>query len=86
MKGYVIDTLFEQSLLNPPVCFDKIQTPSLPSWVTRPHQSEVNVKKLNLSANVGHLQQSVETPNLSHKLPPKLMNYGCLVLYVNHIL
>ena len=34
MKGYVMDTFFKQSALNPLVCLDEIQTPSFPDWVT----------------------------------------------------
>ena len=64
MKGYAIDTFFKQWPLKPLVCLDEIQTPSFPDWVTWPHQSAVDVAKLNFSANVCHLQQSVETPNL----------------------
>ena len=34
MKGYVIDTFFRQSLINPLVCLDEIQMPSFRGWVT----------------------------------------------------
>ena len=53
---YVIDTVFKQLLLNL-MFLEQMQTPSFPSWVIRPHQSAVNVAKLNFSDNVCHLQQ-----------------------------
>ena len=40
------------------------------------HQSAVNVAKLNFSANVCDLQQSVETPNLLHKLAVQAHVFG----------
>ena len=83
MKGYVIDTFFKQSLLNPQVCFGEIQTPQFPGWVTRPHQSAVNIMKLNFSANVCHLQQSVEMPNMLHKLAAQTHELGLPVLSWN---
>ena len=43
IKGYVIDTLFKQSLLNLLVCLDEIHMPSFLGWVTWPHQSVLNV-------------------------------------------
>ena len=44
-----------------------------------------DVAKLNFSANVYHLQQSVETEKrqiCDTSWPPKLLNWDCLVLYV----
>ena len=76
MKGYVIDTFFKQSPLNLLMCLDEILTPSFPDWVTLPPQLAVNVVKLNFSANIFHLQQFVETPNLYHMLAAQAHELG----------
>ena len=39
--------------------FGRDTNASFPDWVTRPHQSAVNVAKLNFSTNDCHLQQSI---------------------------
>ena len=51
----------------------------------------VNVAKLNFSANVCHLQQSVETPNLLHKQAAQAHELGlpcviCELLFVKFTL
>ena len=87
MKGYVTDTFFMQSPLNPLVCLDEMQPPYFPDYVTWPHQSVVNVARLNLSANVCHLQQSVETPNLLHKLATQAHELGlpCVICELHFV-
>ena len=56
--------IFQAIAIETSCVFGRDKTPSFPDWVTWPHQSAVNVAKLNFSANVCHLQHSVETPNL----------------------
>ena len=69
------------------MCLDEIQAPSFPDWITWPHQSAVNVAKLNFSTNVCHLQQSVETPNLWHKLAAQAHELGlpCVILELHFV-
>ena len=47
----------------------------------------MNVAKLNSSANVCHLHQSVETPNLQHKLAAQAHELGlpCVIRELHYV-
>ena len=63
-EGLCYRYIFQAIAIETSCVFGRDTNAFISRWVTWPHQSAVNNAKLNFSANVCHLQQSVETPNL----------------------